>query len=816
MERISKNEKRQELKECFNMKKIIALVVSFAILLVSVFTNLAFAESEGNSDMSKIQSIVKEDRFADMESVLIGSGGYITGLVIHPLDSSIMYIRTDVGGAYRWEEETESWTQLLMFFELEGQYSVDGICVDPANKDVVYICVGGNDLESSGVWRSSDRGNTWEEISPDYDIIFKGNSVNRGDGECIAVDPNNSDVLWVGTRGTGLFYSTDGGKTWEKSVLNDGHEEVRCIIFDGSEVLNGKSKTVYAVSLYDGLYRSTDAGATFKKVEGLPKATCYHEAHLDSEGRVLITFGESRTTNTPAPPVRGLWRLNKNGSWENFGANLPMDGFTTYMSLEVDDNDPDRVLVGVGTGMVTGSGETQWCPPIYYTTDGGKNWTDVTPALSSPYTQKMASSWKTGSHSMGCVASLVFGDGDELWMTDWSEVYYTASVSAPTDEGRAWRTYIKNIEELVTFSALSIPGGNNDNLFMAADIKSAFPINDDEVNVYPSYPNTKGLFQQADYCAKDPNFVVGAYTSQSSSIYTAKGYVYISTDGGDNWDTASGWDSETYHPGDAAVSADDPDKIVVLTLENKIFYTSDRGKTWTQFLSPDFNSMPEHIWHGSSPLESDKNKGNIFYLMSPYGFYRSEDYGATWKLTSSDPKMLYRSNGIRVLTYEGAPGEVWVSSSEGVWFSSDYGTTFSELEGLSKGNVSLGKGREDGRYVLYFCGIIGENKRAIYSSEDRGQSFIRLTDYNEYTLIKTGKMHASKNLYGRLYVGTSGLGWKYMDLQEEVYDPDSDALYAKNEGKKPFPWALVGGISAAVLLAAGATLFIFRKKIFKK
>lgn len=774
-------------------------------LLASLLFFSATAETVVAISTTELSDVaITEDKFTDIEPVLIGSGGYITGLVIHPSDPDIMYIRTDVGGAYRWEEKTNSWTQLMSSFSLDGQYAVDGIALDKNNKDIVYICVG-NDQPweqgvSSGIWKSEDRGNTWTDISPDYTIRFHGNSENRGDGECIAVDPNNSNILWVGTRSmegyrdeeyeAGLHYSTDGGQTWTKKKLYGDRgtlEEVRCIFYDPNSLNEGKSQTIYAVvNIVEnnvnigGLYRSTNAGETWDKVEGLPSAAYYHEAKLDAEGRVLITFGESRTTNASASVSKGVYRLNVDGTWENFGINIPENGYTTYFALETDKNDPDRVIVGVGSGVVNGQANT-WRPPIYYTSDGGATWTDVTPIN----TRKMAGGWKGYSHSMGAVAALTFGEGDSLWMTDWSEVYYTACVSAGTDSARSWRTYIKNIEELVTFSALSVPNGSN--LFMAADTKNAFVINDDEVDTYPSYLVSSanyGTFQQADYSADNPNFVVGAYSSQNvivGNVSDRSGYVYVSENGGESWrniqpsitytDENGNSVEEWLHPGDIAVSANDTNKLVMVTLENKIYYSSDKGVTWNLSggtLPSTF--IPGNMWHGSSPLESDKNSGNIFYLMDSTGLYKSTDYGASWSLSSSVPTMDSKENGVRVLTYENAPGDVWVSSASGVCYSDDYGVNFNKIGSLNSGNITLGKSKTGNDYVLYFCGIIGENNPAIYYSEDKGQSFIRLTNYNEYTLAKTNTVYASKNQYGRVYIGSGGLGWSYLDIPLETYN----------------------------------------------
>jgi hypothetical protein len=100
-------------------------------------------------------------------SVCIGGGGYITGVVIHPLDSNLVYIRTDIGGAYRWDSENSRWIPLLDWLDpdIENLRGVDGIAVDPNNVNVVYAALGKSiNLAVNGVYKSVDQGTTWEEV----------------------------------------------------------------------------------------------------------------------------------------------------------------------------------------------------------------------------------------------------------------------------------------------------------------------------------------------------------------------------------------------------------------------------------------------------------------------------------------------------------------------------------------------------------------------------------------------------------------------------------------------------------------------------
>ena len=765
------------------ISRILAMLLAGVMLLTSCKgggdTSSGSGEESGGNDITtdyaQFNNLVVGEENVDIHPVLVGSGGYITDLVIHPKNSDVMYIRTDVGGAYRWEEETKEWTQICWSFKLDGEYSVDGIALDPNDENVVYLFVGNNNIYISTVYKSTDKGATWKDIGPD-NIKADGNGKNRELGECIAVDPNNSNFVVLGTRGTGFFVSENAGETWMNINVAGGNEEIRSIVADPtSGTVHGRTKVWYALVLGKGLYKSIDGAATWVNVKGLPDGVTYNQMSIDMYGRVYVTYGAQREVGADKQEdvVRGLVRYNKDGSWTNVGANLPADdGYATYLALDVDYDNPNRIIVGVGTGVVKGSGANAWKPPIYYTSDGGATWTNVTPIT----TDKMASGWKGNTHSTGSVASLTFGDGDELWMTDWTEVYYAANVSAATDEGRKWRTYIQNVEEHVTFSGISVPNGLHDIVFCSAD-SEAFAIDDETVGEYPSMPRSidRAKFQQADYCVAEPNFIVGAHTQQSNSNWEGTpGGVYYSYDGGYTW-TQTNAITTGIHPGDIAVSSDTTSILVLATCDGTVLYSFNRGRSWTFAEDAPSMFLPQHVWHGSSPLEADRNKGNVFYLMSPEGFYRSDDWGQHWTLTSETPEMDIYETGIVVKSIEDCPGEVWVKSKKGVWYSTDYGENFTKIEGLRGGitdsegmGLTIGAGKTEGTYTVYFMGYIGTHEYAVYYSEDKGKTWIKTTNYEDYTLAKLKLSMASFNQYGRVYLGSSGMGWNYIDTAEGV------------------------------------------------
>ena len=122
----------------------------------------------------------------------------------------------------------------------ECRYGVAGICLDENNPDKVYICCGGKINYDSAVFVSEDQGLTWRDTNAE--ARFEANAgISKKMGECIAVDPNNSDVVIIGTYGEAVKISTDGAYTWEKPQFGNGNEEVKCVVFDRRKVIDGRS-----------------------------------------------------------------------------------------------------------------------------------------------------------------------------------------------------------------------------------------------------------------------------------------------------------------------------------------------------------------------------------------------------------------------------------------------------------------------------------------------------------------------------------------------------------------------------------------------
>ncbi len=349
------------------------------------------------------------------KSVQIMGGGFVDGIIFHPTEKGLRYARTDMGGAYRWNEGSKRWESLLDWVPYAdlNLMGVESIAVDPSDPDRVYLACGTytNPATPNGaILRSHDRGKTFQRS--DVPFKFGGNENGRGNGERLAVDPNDGNILFLGTRHDGLWKSIDTGATWNRvksfpditeppDASPDPNPWIAAarrgagivfVIFDpnsgskgpGSETkgrsgaAKGKPSSIIYVGVSllgrNNLFRSADGGKSWQPVPGQPTGYRPHRAALASDGVLYVAYG---TVPGPWRMTDGaVWKFNtKSGQWTEVTPDKPVPGDAGfgYVGVSVDAHHPEVVIASSFDRWHSGRGNDD----IFRSTDGGKTWKAV-------------------------------------------------------------------------------------------------------------------------------------------------------------------------------------------------------------------------------------------------------------------------------------------------------------------------------------------------------------------------------------------------------------------------------------------------------
>ncbi|MCA8038050.1 hypothetical protein LGM46_34315 [Burkholderia arboris] len=328
---------------------------------------------------------------ASWTSVKWGGGGYVTGLIYHPANASLLYARTDVGGAYRWNATNSTWTPItdgIGFGAGEGDFhGVESLALDPNNDQLVYMMTGITVTQGHNgrIYISSDRGNTWTH----YDVPFPvgGNDNGRATGERLQVDPNHPSTLFYGSRTAGLWKSADSGRTWAQvsglssATISGGGSPigVEQVIFDTSGKGSGQPTWIMwatvapdyanAAGLTSTLYKSTNGGFSWTPVPVPPTVSGYYIPHVvrTSDGNFYVVFNAGVGQGIGGPSYLYRFGGSNNGNW-------------TLLNRSTGNGFGGLSVSGLGASARIALGMTGWSDTsktIQLSDDGGSTWREI-------------------------------------------------------------------------------------------------------------------------------------------------------------------------------------------------------------------------------------------------------------------------------------------------------------------------------------------------------------------------------------------------------------------------------------------------------
>ncbi len=193
----------------------------------------------------------------------IQGGGYLQHVVFCHSDSKRMYMTSDVGGAFRSDDGGQTWRMIHAGLPADGKsYEIRGLVADPKDADRIHLCT------NQGVYLSVDGGIRWKQV---LDAAFWGNGWYRGEGRVLVRDPDNPALLYAASIGDGVFRSSDAGESWIKLGPEKVMPSDLCIDRSSPKRLwlcarpykDWKWKEA-KVELKSGLYRSLDGGNSWE------------------------------------------------------------------------------------------------------------------------------------------------------------------------------------------------------------------------------------------------------------------------------------------------------------------------------------------------------------------------------------------------------------------------------------------------------------------------------------------------------------------------------------------------------------------------
>ncbi len=551
-------------------------------------------------------SAVEQSLVDGLEYRLIGPwrGGRVTAVTGVPGNDQLYYMGATGGGVWKTVNAGITWENISD--EQIPVGTIGAVAVAPSDPNVIYVGTGEAPIrgvttsQGEGLWKSTDAGKTFSFIG-----LPKAGQIAK-----IEIHPTNPDLAWVAVQGAiwapnperGVYRTKDGGKTWEQVLKVNADTGATDVTMDPTN-----PRILYAAMWHHGrkpwfiksggpgggIYKSTDAGDTWEKLEGgLPgligKAGIDVPAADPSRVYAIIEA---------EPGKGGLWRSDDYGeTWElQNGHRVLWSRAWYYIHLAADPSDPDTVWV-LNTGL-------------YKSTDGGVDWEKVDTPHGDHHDH-----WINPANSLNMInandggATVTF-DGGETWSSILNQP--TAQFyRLITDNQDPYRLYAgQQDNSTVSIASYAWDGGIGEDDYHAVGGGESAHIAfdpDDPRLVYATTIN--GTLTEYDHETKKVRSIIPypemVYGMDSKDLkYRA------------NWNPP------------VITSPHDRDTIYYGT--QMLLKSADRGLTWEE-VSPDLTrNNPEHMGRNGGPL-TPENVGAEFYHTIFYIVESDNEQGTIW------------------------------------------------------------------------------------------------------------------------------------------------------------------------------------------
>ncbi|MCX8209571.1 MAG: hypothetical protein OTI34_00870 [Lewinella sp.] len=612
--------------------------------------------------------------FGDLRARQIGPAvmsGRISCLAVNPKDATTIFIGAAGGGVWR---TTSSGGQVQPVFDDHPQ-SIGAIAISPSNTDVVYVGTGEPWTRNSisvgaGVYKSTNNGSDWKAIGLENTERIADISVHPEDANVLYVAAMGH--LWDSNEERGVFKSADGGTSWEKVLYIDEDTGAANLAMDPNnpDVLyaamwsHRRLPWTFDSGLHgkSGLYKTTNGGKTWNKLtNGLPdeKLGRIGIEVAPSNSNILYASVETGTLET-----KGMYRSEDGGAnWKMIGRNQNTGIRPFYFSeLEIDPNNPDIVAKCGLNGIISENQGATW------RTLDGRVHSDFHDIWIDPANGKHILVGTDG----GVYESYDRGYTFKMWMNLPVSQFYHVSV----DNAKPYRVYGGLQDNGSWFAPATSAGGitNSDwKKTFGGDGFYSFRHPAKEHIVFSEYQGGKLVrYDERTGQAKSipPYATTGEdelrfnwnapvhVSKDGERLYFGAQYLYRSTNDGDSWDRISP-DLTTNDPekqqqqlsGGLSIdnsTAENHTTIYVIaespldkntvwagTDDGNLQVTRDGGKTWSK-VNENVPGLPANTWVTFvEPSPHDANTAFVTFDghrtgdMNTY-LYKTTDGGETW------------------------------------------------------------------------------------------------------------------------------------------------------------------------------------------
>ena len=775
--------------------KLFRGIFLISILLLSLVTFTINLQAESKSIESSYE----------WGPVYIGGGGFVSGIVVGKKE---MYLRTDVGGAYKYDYEKKRWVQLFGFLNetKKGFLSVSGIAIDPTDDNIVYFlcgCAYFSDAKTS-IFKTTDGGKTFTEVDITDLIQVHGNGDGRECTEPISVDPDNPKVIYAGgdvTAGEScLIKSTDAGKTWKPvkgyDKLGFYKNEIKWPTWT-DHMARGVSKgeyynqngvdvvKVYGGKVYVGTAINGQANIHVADVDkdeftvlskDLPTDNFPLSITDDGNGNLFFTYIAALAFGGTAG---GAYKYNvKTGKVTDISPDKKAIGM-----ISADRKDPNKLLArtcGVWSDqwyeLEWTDDSITWGDHFYRSTDGGETWLDITPGQASGrYTDNLVQisnpidpngyEWIYGK-------AIHWGSGilidprnpDKILLTSGNGVFACDNV---WDESEIQFYFDpKGVEEVVALDMVSVKGGY---AFSAIGDYDGF-IHSDVNKIGIQYKPNIGSTGVIAVCHEDPKIMVRFSENEGKGYY--------SKDSGTTWTKMKDAGGAG---GKGAIAKIGTSYRIFHTTENGINYTDDFGDTWSKSSGlvgtkqfgvlvdfADSKTVYAYTAKYNAYWASDTTKKEPTLDDAQYDLGVSTDGGKTFTNTIVCP--YDQCEVANRIAYLGKGKIVLAAGWQGAYISTDSGKTVEKLDSVFYCKT-IGYGapeKSGGDNTLYMYGKPDtDDLEGLYRSTDSGKSWVLINTQNLFGGTGNGNFIVGDlNTFGMLYMSTVGCGIIYGKIKK--------------------------------------------------